>query len=111
MADRAKRRERMRAVLERWQRSGATAAAFCRREGIHPQKLSYWKRVLGVAGGNGAGTEAEPRFVPVRLIGPEGPEATGTVEVLVGADCRVIVRQGVSRELLRDVLAALRERC
>jgi hypothetical protein len=37
------KRERMRVLLERWQRRGQSAAAFCRRHGINPPKLSHWK--------------------------------------------------------------------
>ena len=113
MVDRAKRRERMRALLARWRRSGTTGAAFCRREGIPPQKLWYWKRVFGVTSGNGAEPEARPTFVPVRLTGQDEVSATGTgaLEIVLGADCRVVVREGVSRELLRDVIAALHDRC
>ena len=33
-------------LLEQWRMSGESGAAFCRRHGIKPQKLSYWKRVL-----------------------------------------------------------------
>lgn len=105
-------RERMRAVVERWRRSGESAAAFCRRRGLRPQKLSYWKRVLGEAGPivkrRGGGRRA-PGFVPVRLLGA-GAVTSGLEIVLVSGE-RVVVGEGVSRELLGDVLRSLRERC
>jgi transposase-like protein len=108
MANRAKTRERMRRLLERWQRSGESAAAFSRRHGINPQKLAYWKRVLGKGLGRET-TPAQPRFVPVRVV-DEGSRG-GTVEIVIGASCRLLVQEGVSRELLRDIVAVVREGC
>jgi hypothetical protein len=107
-----RRRERMRALVERWRRSGETAAAFCRRQRIHPQKLSYWKRVLGLTGPvvkRRRVSGRAPGFVPVRLLG--GGVATGHLEILLAGGDRVVLHEGVSRELMRDALIALRERC
>jgi hypothetical protein len=108
-------RERMRALLERWRRSGETAAAFCRRQGINPQKLSYWKRALGLAGPvarrRPAGRRAG-RFVPLQLVGANGSMGGGTVEIVLASGERVVLREGASRELLREALEVLREpRC
>jgi hypothetical protein len=114
MADRSKGRERMRAVLERWQRSGQSQAAFARRNRIHPQKLSYWKRVLGLSrqrGVDGDQVAARAPFVPVRLVGLDPATPSGTLEIVLGGECRLVVREGVSRELLREVLSALRREC
>jgi hypothetical protein len=109
---RIERRERMRALVERWRRSGVTAAAFCRRQGIHPQKLSYWKRALGLAGPvvkRRRVSRGAPGFVPVRLVGGSG--ATGHLEILLAGGDRVVLHEGVSRELLCDALMVLREGC
>jgi len=109
---RIERKDQMRAVVERWRRSGESAAAFCRRRGLRPQKLSYWKRVLGEAGPivkRGGGGRRAPGFVPVRLVGADAV-ASGLEVVLVNGE-RVVVGEGVSRELLREVLLTLRERC
>ena len=108
MATRGDARERMRKLLEQWSQSGESAAAFCRRHRINPQKLSYWKRVFGV-GRSRATTPARPRFVAVRVVGETA--VGGAVEIVMGTDCRLVVREGVSRELLRDVVAVLREGC
>ena len=108
------RRERMRAVVERWRRSGESAAAFCRRSGIKAQTFAYWKRVLGARGGMARKRRARrpvPGFVPVRLVGAGADLAPSGVEVVLGSGERVVVGETVSRELLRDVLQALRERC
>jgi hypothetical protein len=106
-------RERMRKVLKRWRRSGLSAAEFCRREGMAPQALSYWKRALGRAkavvrrrrGARPVG------FVPVRLVDSNAGVATvGGLEISLASGDRLVVCEGVSRELLRDALMVLRER-
>ena len=35
--------------LDRWERSGLSQAAFCRRHGLKPVTFSWWKRKLGTA--------------------------------------------------------------
>ena len=110
---RMSRRERMREALRRWRRSGLSAAAFCRREGMAAQTLSYWKRALGPAQ-----TVVRRRratrpvgFVPVRLVDYAEGVAAGGLEIALASGDRLVVREGVSRELLRDALLVLRERC
>lgn len=107
-------RKRMERVLARWGRSGLSAAAFCRREGIKPQKLSYWKRALGFSEPIVRRRRA-PRpvgFVPVQLVdSADGVATAGGLEIALAGGDRLLVREGVSRELLRDALLVLRERC
>jgi len=100
-------REGMRTTVERWQRSGLSAAGFCRREGIQARRLSYWKRVLGVKPGQRA---SRTRLAPVQVV-DLGLAAAASIEVVLGGGERLVVREGVSPELLREVLTALRERC
>jgi hypothetical protein len=104
----------MRAVLEGWRRSGESAAAFCRRHGIKPQKLSYWRRALGLAAPVVRRRFAPRRgvdFVPVRLVGASDGVTAGALEIVLASGDRVVLREGVSRELLREALVILRERC
>jgi hypothetical protein len=107
------RREQMRRVLARWRRSGVSAAAFCRGHGIKPQKLSYWKRALGAGRVARRPRDARPvDFVPVRLLDSmAGAAASEGLEITLATGERLVVRDGVSRELLRDALMVLRERC
>jgi hypothetical protein len=106
------RREEMRRVLARWRRSGVSAAEFCRREGLAPQALSYWKHALGLARVVRRRREVRPvGFVPVRLVDSGAGAASGELEVTLATGDRLVVRAGVSRELLRDALEVLRERC
>ena len=101
-------RERMASLLATWRRSGQTAAAFCRRHAIKPQKLSYWKRVLG-AGHRSTGAGAS--FVPVRLVTGGMASGSPVVEIVLVSGIRVLVGEGVSREQLGEVLGVLEERC
>lgn len=104
-------RQRMVRVVERWRRSGQTGAAFCRAHGIKPQKLSYWKRVLGVAEASRVRRSSGPRgnaFVPVHLVDGTGGAA---LEVHLSNGDRLILHEGSSAELRREVLEFLRGRC
>lgn len=102
-------RERMRATVERWQRSGMSAASFSRREGIQARRLSYWKRVLGVAVPRRR-VVGRPRLTPVQVV-DLGLAAAASIEVVLAGGERLVVREGVSPDLLRGVLDVLRERC
>ena len=101
-------REQMRTILARWQRSGLSAARFCRRQGIDPQRLSYWKRVLGQTGRRGRARSVS--FAPVQVVDLERASA-GCLEVVLPSGERLVLGAGVSPELLREVLQALRGRC
>ena len=63
---------RWRDVIKRWQSSGLSQAAFCRREKLKPHQLSHWKRkLLGLPRGpSRARAKRSPTtaaFVPVRF--------------------------------------------
>ena len=113
MSHRERTRARMRAVLERWRSSGESGAAFSRRHGIAPQKLSYWKRALAGPSRRAVrpARTAQSDFVPVRLMDGVPEAAGGSVEIVMGNGCRLVVREGVSLELLSVVLAVLRQAC
>jgi hypothetical protein len=102
-------RERMRATVERWQRSGMSAASFSRREGIQARRLSYWKRVLGAAAPRRR-VVGRPRLTPVQVV-DLGLAGAASIEVVLAGGERLVVREGVSPDLLRGVLDVLRERC
>ena len=119
MSHRERTRARMRALLERWRSSGQSASAFSRRYGITPQKLSYWKCALARPSQRAArparpartARTARSGFVPVQLVDGPAEGAGGSLEIMTDSGWRVVVRQGVSRELLADVVAALRQAC
>ena len=105
-------REEMGALLERWRHSGESASGFCRRHRMNPQKLSYWKRVLGQAGPlvrRRSGRRGAVGLVPVRLAGGDG--VRGALEIHLASGDRVVFPEGGSLNVLREVVAVLRERC
>lgn len=108
-------RVRMAGLLKEWRASGESAAAFCRRRGLRPQKLSYWKRVLGVSAGpvrrtRGRGSMAG--LVPVRLLAGAGAGVDGRcLEIHLVNGERVLFPEGGSIEALREVVGLLRARC
>ncbi len=109
---RSEERERMAGLLKQWRASGESGAAFCRRHGIKPQKLSYWKRVLGEKGparrrrGSRAGS-----LVPIRLVGEVGGVSGTALEIHLAGGERIVFPQGGSLAVLREVVELLRERC
>jgi hypothetical protein len=64
-------RAQMTGLLKPRRASGESAAPFCRRQGIRPQKLSCWKGVLGASGPvrRRARRRSVASLVPVRLVG------------------------------------------
>jgi hypothetical protein len=109
-------REEMAGVLKELRISGESAAAFGRRRGIKPQKLSYWKRVLGASAGPRTPRKrrrrmavAAPRFVPVELLG-SGVD-TAALEIHLPGGERIVFPPGGSLATLRGVVLLLRERC
>jgi hypothetical protein len=109
-------REEMAGVLNELRVSGESAAAFGRRRGIKPQKLSYWKRVLGgPAGprrprrGGRRMAAAASRFVPVELLASGVDMAA--LEIHLPSGERIVFPSGGSLATLRGVVSVLRERC
>ena len=102
----------MQSWLDRWERSGLSAARFCRRHGIPGHRLSYWMRALGRDPGGNAkdGSALRGDFAPIRLVDLDA-SAGGSLEVVLASGDRLVLREGVSRDLVRETLAALRERC
>jgi len=41
-------KEKWKAVVEDWKKSGLSQATYCRRTGINPTRLSYWKKKLSI---------------------------------------------------------------
>ena len=80
--------------------SGESLAAFCRRYGLRPARVSRWTKLIRVS---------EPmRFHPVEVVGrAQSSEARIEVELPGGATVRL--PHGFSADDLRHVLAALEE--
>jgi|ERR1700731_2258129 hypothetical protein len=93
--------EQARGVLDAWEKSGETGAAFARSIGVVAQRLFWWRRRLG---GKGRST---PSFVPVVAMAPERPTAPLIVTTASGARIEV---HDVDASTAAWVVAVLRER-
>lgn len=65
-----------RRVVEAWQRSGETATAFARRQGLRAKRLVYWNKRL-------AATEEAPRvsFVPAAVVASDEPALAAAIHL------------------------------
>ena len=109
------RRAHWHALLEACRRSGLSQAAFCRRRGIPPGTLAFWKHTLArAARASRPARRAAPTFVPVRVVGPPRPAAdtsagpattaSGEIEIVLAGGHRVRVRGPVDVPWLGQVL-------
>jgi transposase-like protein len=103
-------------VVERQGRSGWSVVDFCRREGVSTASFYNWRRRLREADGRrgNGGRRGRTAFVPVNVqVGT--PEVRGDgfgaacIEIVLPGEVTIRVNDGVSRETLVDVLAAVRE--
>ncbi len=107
MTGRARNRERMERLVERWRASGQPLSVFARKQGITRDKLHYWRVKLG-PDRRRASKKAE--LVPVQLLDSPS-QAQGSLEVVLDSGDRLVVPEGVSLPTLRGVISVLRERC
>lgn len=98
----------MATLVRQWETSGEPRRAFARRHGVTVSQFDYWKRQVRRAA---TATEAV-RFAPVQVVerGPERRDGTCLELVLPGGE-RVIIHDGVSVDLVRTVVTALRSSC
>lgn len=91
-----------RVVVDAWRASGEGLAAFARRYGIQPRRVSRWARELEERG--------EPvRFHPVQVVG-QGERVRGEesrIEIELGDGATVRVSAGFAAEDLARVLEVL----
>jgi len=88
-----------RALVEAWQASGLTGAAYCRQAGLRPQRLHYWRERLGY---------------PIKVVG-HGPRTQvasssvvgGFVEMVVGGPPLSSASPSLSRRLSDGASPAL----
>src|SRR5271170_6366050 len=84
-------------IVQRQRASGLSVAAFCRREEIAAASFYYWKRRLTNAGA--------PVFVEAKVV--ETPPPSNVITIRLRGGRRLMVRPGVDRELLAEVVAVL----
>lgn len=97
-----------RVVVEAFERSGWTGAAFARRYGIRAERLRRWVRELEEEGRN----DGALRFHPVRVVQrreerEESPPRRRPIEIVTRRGARVRVPAGFRAEDLERVLVVL----
>ncbi len=118
----AGREGEMRAVVERWARSGLPLAQFARREGIAQKTMYRWRQRLRVGedrvrrgrppvpGKDRSASGARSLFTEVSAaLGQAPPAAAIMYEVVFGDGTRVRVPEHFDPDSLRILLATLRE--
>jgi transposase-like protein len=90
-----------REALRRWDGSGLSAAAFARREGVHPVTLKRWREEFAEARG---GPPAAGTFIELEVGARPGARA---LEVLLPDGPVVRVPAGFDEHELGRLLAAL----
>jgi hypothetical protein len=95
------RESHARVIVEAWDASGETMAAFAARHGVEARRLGRWvRRLRGEAEG--------VRFHPVRVTGGAGPERSGPlIEIEFADGQRVRVAPGFHVDDLRRVVTVL----
>jgi hypothetical protein len=116
------RRAHWQALLEECRRSGLSQAEFCRRRGIVPGTLAFWKHTLthaaaGARSGSRRPRPAAPTFVPLRVIerspapdkaiADSAPAARSEIEIVLTGHRRVCVRGRVDVHWLGEVVRML----
>jgi hypothetical protein len=101
--------------IARWQSSGLTQVAFCKREGISLKSFQRWRRRLGTGA---KPVTTQPMFVPVRVTGTRsailarsaGARAdtfSPPVEVVLGGGRRLRFGQGLDEHALSRLIRLL----
>ena len=97
------RKERQwRQALARWQRSGLTMRAFCRRESLSEPSFHAWRRELRRRDHEKTSVRSRPAFVPVRVSA-----SSPFLELVLAAGRVLRVPPGFDGPTLREVVAAL----
>ncbi len=99
-------------LVEDWERSGLTQAAYCRKKGISVASLQRWKRLLAEDDRSTAeqnpGQGPSQTFLPVRLVERPDLAAGADLTVVLPDGVRIEVGSQCSGDRLRVVLDALR---
>ena len=103
VATRRWREPQARAVLAELETSGLDVLDFCRRHGLDHQRIGYWQRRLGNAGGGGT----NELLVPVKVVGSRPVVDDDAIEIVVRGERTIRVRSGFDGDALRRVLEVL----
>ena len=113
--DRPKSPAQWRQLLQQWQRSGLTLAAFARNAGVTPGALSYWRRRFADEPTPPPRDEPALSFVPVTLTDaaalatpPGAPATAASFEIALPDGIALRVPSDFDADALRRLIATLR---
>ncbi len=102
-----------RALIRSWRRSGLTAAAFARQIGVHPNRITFWKRRLALVD-QPAPPPQPTAFIQIPDVGrgaamavPETAFAAQTIEAVLPNSIRLTIHPGTAMPHLVAVIGAL----
>jgi transposase-like protein len=104
---------RWREILRRWDSSGLSIAAFCRRARVPVSSFYAWRRKLRAGGGRVVSGCAPEGFAEVRLtaepgaVEPAAATGPGAIELHLPHGRRIVVRPGFDRATLLAVVDVL----
>ena len=102
-----------RALIRSWRQSGLSAAAFARQIGVHPNRITFWKRRLALV--DQPATPAQlTAFIQIPEVGnraavavPETAFVTQTIEAVLPNGIRLTIHPGTAMPHLVAVVGAL----
>jgi hypothetical protein len=97
----------MTALVRQWEMGSESRQAFAQRHGLTVACFDYWKRRVRQV----ATTEPRVTFAPVQVVSDAPVRVSGAIEVVLVSGERLTIPDGVSSDLVRVVLAALRAAC
>lgn len=100
-------RRRMAALVREWETSGDPRRDFARRHGLTVSRFDYWTRQVR----RESAVDAPIRFAPVQLVTQPASPDSGVIDVVLAGGERLTIRDGVSLDVLRTVVTALRTSC
>lgn len=100
---RDRNRQKMVALVRQWEQGAETREAFARRHGLTLARFEYWKRRIRREAAGAAVT-----FAPVHVMADRRESGSSSIDVVLASGERLMIREGVSVNLLRCVLATLR---
>ncbi len=95
-----------RRLVEEWDNSGLSAAAFAEPRGIHPATLGAWGRAIRGPLRRRSRSRPVPRSIELVEV-PETPAGEVRVEVVFGDDRRLVVAGALTSDMIIALVMAL----
>ncbi len=90
--------------LDSWKETGLTQAEYCRQHNLKHHQLVYWKKRF-------LKTETDVSFVPLKLedlLDRSARQEPASLTLVINNQFKIEIRAGFDRQLLRQLILALR---